>query len=136
MWLIRLRAIYGGDRIVTSIFGFLWLAVVASSVLAIVGATVTSIGNPPECLIVSTRKYDGASGICITVYDTLVFLAISYRLVSNSAKTQRQTLWEQTKALFSGSNLPAFPKALFTDGQMYYMCVSIYFLISRLISFC
>jgi hypothetical protein len=126
LWLNRLRAIYGGDRIVTFIFGVLWLAVVAASVtIPIGGAKTISLGNPPGCLVVSRAKYDSASGIVLAVYDTLVFLAISYRLVSNFMTTTQQTLWEQTKVLLSGSNLPAFSKTLFTDGQMYYMCVSI-----------
>jgi hypothetical protein len=127
LWLFRLRAIYGGDRIVTFIFGFLWLAVVVESVtVTIGGATVTSLDNPPRCFVLSAKNYDGASGIVVAVYDTAVFLAISYRLVSNFTRTQQQqTPWEQTKALFSGCNLPAFSRTLLTDGQMYYMCVSI-----------
>jgi hypothetical protein len=126
LWLFRLRAIYGGNRIVTFIFGSLWLALVGASVtLPIAGVITTSLENPPGCLVVRSKKYDGAFGIILTVYDTLVFLAISYRLASIFPKTEQQTQWEQIKALFSGSNLPAFSKTLFTDGQMYYLCVSI-----------
>jgi hypothetical protein len=125
LWLFRLRAIYGNDRTVTFIFGFLWLTVVGGSLtIPIGGAITTSLVNPTGCLVVRAKKYDSAAGIVLTVYDTLVFLAISYRLVSNFTKTQHQTPWEQIKALFSGSDLPAFSKTLLTDGQIFYMCVS------------
>jgi hypothetical protein len=63
-------------------------------------------------------------------YDTLVFSAISYRLVSNFTRTQ-QTPWDQIKALLSGSSLPAFSKTLFTDGQIYYMYVSVHLFSAR-----
>jgi hypothetical protein len=129
LWLFRLRAIYGGNRMVTFIFGFLWLAVAGASLtLPIGGGTTISLGNPAGCLLVSIKLYDGMSGIVLTVYDTLIFLAISYRLRlgSNCAQTQQLTPWEQIKAFFSGSNLPAFSKTLFMDGQIYYMCVSVH----------
>jgi hypothetical protein len=132
LWLVRLRAICGGDRIVTFIFGFLWLTVVGTSAaVTIGGATITSLGTPPKCVVIDAKRSDSALGIVLTVYDTLVFLTISYRLVSNFTATRQETLWEQTKALFSGSNLPAFSKTLFTDGQMYYMCASTCSLMSR-----
>jgi hypothetical protein len=133
LWLFRLRAIYGGNRIVTFVFGLLWLTVVGESVAVTIGGlSTTTVGNPPRCVVLSAKSYDGASGIVLAVYDTLVFLAISYRLVSNFTKTQQQqTPWEQFKALLNGSNLPVFSKTLLTDGQMYYMCVSICSLISR-----
>jgi hypothetical protein len=127
LWLFRLRAIYGGDRIVTFIFGSLWLAFLGASVtLPIGGVTTTSLENPPGCLIVRAKKYDAAFGIILTMYDTLVFLAISSRLVSNFTQAEQLTPWGLIKALFSGSNLPAFSKTLFTDGQIYYMCVSVH----------
>jgi hypothetical protein len=125
LWLVRLRAICGGDRIVTFIFGFLWLAIVGTSAaVTIGGATITSLGTPPQCVVMAAKRYDSALGLVLTVYDTLVFLAISYQLVSNFTATRQQTPWEQTKALLSGSNLPAFAKTLFTDGQKYYMCAT------------
>ncbi|KAJ7691885.1 hypothetical protein B0H17DRAFT_934565, partial [Mycena rosella] len=123
LWFFRLRAIYGGDRTVTFIFGFLWLAVAASTITLPIGATHTiSLANPTGCLVVSAPKaYESTPGVVLLVYDTLVFLAISFRLGTNFTQTQQQTPWTNIKALLSGSNLPAFSKSLFTDGQIYYM---------------
>ncbi|KAJ7337685.1 hypothetical protein DFH08DRAFT_784035 [Mycena albidolilacea] len=122
LFFLRLRAIWGGDRLITILFGFLWLAVLGSSTTVPISGTARSVGNPPECLIGHPKSYAGSPGIIITVHDTLVYFAISYRLVSNFSHLDgQQTRRVQLKALFSGSNLPAFSKSLFTDGQVYYM---------------
>ncbi|KAJ6566442.1 hypothetical protein B0H19DRAFT_940181, partial [Mycena capillaripes] len=121
LFFFRVRAIYGGSRAVTVIFGVLWLAVLATSITVPVSGRGTSIGDPPQCLSLARHgAHGGSSGITITIHDTIVFFAISYRLVANFAHAQ-QTRGDQVKELFSGASLPAFSKSLFMDGQMYYM---------------
>jgi hypothetical protein len=131
LFFFRVRAVYSGDRIVSAVFGFLWLAVLGSSITIPVGAGATSFGDPAVCIATRIEPYVGSSGIVLTVYDTLVFVAISYRLVSNFEGMQKQTRWERLTSLFTGANLPAFSKALLTDGQVYYLCVPIYFFLLR-----
>ncbi|KAJ7660625.1 hypothetical protein B0H17DRAFT_954025 [Mycena rosella] len=121
LFFFRVRAIYGGDRLVTAIFGFLWLAVLGSSLTNPFGVSAVKLGDPSECIVTRVEVYVGVSGIVLAVHDTLVFFAISYRLVSNFGQMQQQTWGTQLKMLFSGAHLPAFSKALFADGQMYYM---------------
>ncbi|KAJ7452239.1 hypothetical protein FB451DRAFT_1565956 [Mycena latifolia] len=94
LFFFRVRAIYGGSRVVTGIFGVLWLAVLATSITVPVSGRGTSIGDPPQCLTLARHgAHGGSSG----------------------------TRGDQVKELFSGASLPAFSKSLFTDGQMYYM---------------
>ncbi|KAJ7621847.1 hypothetical protein B0H17DRAFT_1290157 [Mycena rosella] len=121
LFFFRVRAIYGGNRLVTAIFGFLWLAVLGSSMTIPFGVSTVKLGDPSECIIAHVEVYVGASGIILTVHDTLVFFAISYRLVSTFGQMRQQAWGTQLKMLFSGAHLPAFSKALFADGQMYYM---------------
>ncbi|KAJ7660629.1 hypothetical protein B0H17DRAFT_846997, partial [Mycena rosella] len=121
LFFFRVRAIYGGNRLVTAIFGFLWLAVLGSSITIPFGVSAGKLGDPSECIVARVEAYVGASGITLAVHDTLVFFAISYRLVSDVEQMQQQTRGTQLKMLFSGTHLPAFSKALFADGQMYYM---------------
>ncbi|KAJ7686235.1 hypothetical protein B0H17DRAFT_848313, partial [Mycena rosella] len=139
LFFFRVRAIYGDDRIVTAIFGFLWLAVLGSSLTIPFGGAAVKLGDPSKCIIarVEVFTYVGASAIILTVHDTLVFFAISYRLVSNFG-TQEQTWCEQTwgtrlKMMFSGAHLPIFSKALFADGQMYYMITVVTNIVSMLL---
>ncbi|KAJ7189025.1 hypothetical protein C8R46DRAFT_1184262 [Mycena filopes] len=120
LFFFRVRAIFDGDRLATIIFGLLWLAVLGSSITIPIGGSAIGLGTPTECIVAHVSAYVGSSGIIITVHDTVVFFAISYRLVSNF-QVEQQTRGEKVKSLFSGSNLPAFSKALFMEGQMYYM---------------
>ncbi|KAJ7900628.1 hypothetical protein B0H14DRAFT_2556088 [Mycena olivaceomarginata] len=121
LFFFRVRAIYNNSPVVTTIFGVLWLAVLATSITVPVSGRGTSVGDPPQCLTLARHgAHGGSSGITITIHDTIVFFAISYRLVANFAHAQ-QTRGAQLKELFSGASLPAFSKSLFTDGQMYYM---------------
>lgn len=123
LFLFRARAIYGRGRLVTVVFGIFWLAVVATSITSLFAGSVTSFADPPQCIIKSVQSYARSSGIVITLYDTIVFLSISFRLVSTFRQTEPRTRKEKLIAWFSGADMPAFSKALLQDGQMYYMCV-------------
>ncbi|KAJ7301962.1 hypothetical protein DFH08DRAFT_759861 [Mycena albidolilacea] len=120
LFFFRVRAIYRASRLATLIFGFLWLSVLATSTTIPISGRAISFGDRPQCIVAHGAAYNGSSGVTITVHDTIVFFAISYRLVSNFAQ-EDQTRGEKIRGLFSGANLPAFSKALFNEGQMYYM---------------
>ena len=55
------------------------------------------------------------------IYDTLVFLAITWRLSRNSYDPGPNTLESGIKFLIFGDYLPVFSKALLRDGQAYYL---------------
>ncbi|KAJ7023377.1 hypothetical protein C8F04DRAFT_1401752 [Mycena alexandri] len=122
LFFFRVRAIFQRERIPTIIFGCLWLAVLASSISSTISSGAIGLGDPTVCVVAPRHvsAISGLAGIVLMVHDTVIFFAISYRLISNF-RGEQQTPGEQVKALFSGANLPAFPKSLFTDGQMYYM---------------
>ncbi|KAJ6593120.1 hypothetical protein B0H19DRAFT_1365279 [Mycena capillaripes] len=64
-------------------------------------------------------SYLGIAGTTLTLHDTSVFFAISFRLLSNSHI--EYTPGQRVQALFRGANLHALSKALLRDGQKYYM---------------
>lgn len=54
-----------------------------------------------------------------TVNDTLVFLAISYRILKH---TTRGDSWRaRAKSFLAGDGLPKLSKALLQGGQLYYL---------------
>lgn len=121
LFFFRVRAIYGKTRLVTVIFGLLWLGVAALSTTITFGGDAIPIGPTKYCLVSKLAPYVGASSIMVTVHDTAVFLAISYRLVTNTYVVHSHK--ELAKVLFSGAYLPSFSRSLFVDGQVYYMSV-------------
>ncbi|KAF7355967.1 hypothetical protein MVEN_00926100 [Mycena venus] len=119
LFFFRVRAIYNGRRAITLSFGLLWLCMVGGAITIPVSSSAVKIGS--SCVVTGLPTYVGANGLAMTVYDTSVFLAISYRLLANSRVEQSITPRETVRALFSGADLYAFSRSLFRDGQKYYL---------------
>lgn len=83
--------------------------------------TVINIGPTKYCINTSLRTYAGVAGITSVVHDTLVFMAISWRLMTNMHGEHR--FGTLVKGFVTGKYLPTFSKSLLQAGQLYYMCV-------------
>ena len=125
IFFLRLRALYKENFFVVRFFVFLWLSVLA-------GALTIPISNgqrvihllPHETFCLTTGDYPAYAGSAIiipAVYDTLIFLAISYRLYP-TYEVGRDTTWrERVELFFTGQGLPRLSKALLQGGQQYYL---------------
>lgn len=122
LFFFRVRAVFDGNRWVVGFFVFMWLAVVAGMLTVTAGVTGAAIGDTKYCLNSKVESYVGAASIIPLVNDTLVFLTITYRLVTNSH--MEYTLKDGFRTLVFGDYLPAFSRALLQDGQRYYLSVS------------
>ena len=70
----------------------------------------------------STRnEYLQLPSIVTTVSDTLVFLAITYRLAADTVTEETFCGWLRT--ILQGRGLYSLSKALMQSGQCYYLCV-------------
>jgi hypothetical protein len=105
---------------VTIVFGLMWLAVLGTSLIIPIATRGVNIGPTPYCSLGDLAPYAETIGLNPGLFDTAVFLAISYRLVGNTHVEYRS--WRQkARAFFTGAYLPSFSKSLFIDGQLYYM---------------
>ncbi|KAJ7473547.1 hypothetical protein FB451DRAFT_1249509 [Mycena latifolia] len=121
LFFFRVRAIYCHTRTVTFVFGALWIIELAACITIPFGTNGTNIGPTRYCTVGELAPFVGGAAIAPPVFDTAVFLAISFRLVGN---TDVAVSWsEKCRAIFMISRvyLPSFSKALFEDGQVYYM---------------
>jgi hypothetical protein len=100
----------------------LWLAVLGGCVAFIVDI-FEPIPDPaskvPICVNPGINHFVAAATIIPFINDTLVFLAISWRLSRNSYNTY--TFERGIRLLIFGDYLPVFSKALLQDGQAYYL---------------
>ncbi|KZT12693.1 uncharacterized protein LAESUDRAFT_668555 [Laetiporus sulphureus 93-53] len=119
LFFFRIRAVFSGNLYVQAFFFVVWLSVVAGSFTIIEAVKATNIGPTPYCLNASLKAYVSAAGITPLIHDTLVFLAISFRLVMNAHGDDRLTT--RVRTFWSGKYLPAISKALLQDGQAYYI---------------
>ena len=123
----RTRAVFDRSPWIAAFFFGLWLAVATSGMLVIFGidASGTNIGPRPAnyCTFDSgqPKLFVQIAATIPMINDTLVFLAISWRLYSNSYV--RPTLKNGLQILIFGDYLPRFSKAMLQDGQAYYLLV-------------
>ncbi|KAJ3511793.1 hypothetical protein NLJ89_g3893 [Agrocybe chaxingu] len=119
LFLIRIIAIFDRNKWVIVFFIFMWLSVVAGVLASTQGVLGAKIGPTRYCINVSMESYVSAGSIIPLVNDTFVFLAISWKLMKNSAISRPRI--GKIKAFFRGHYLPAFSKGLLQDGQVYYL---------------
>ncbi|KAF8141036.1 hypothetical protein K438DRAFT_1878785 [Mycena galopus ATCC 62051] len=120
LFFFRVRAIYGGTRAVTIIFGLMWIAVLATSIIIPIATIGVNIGPSCYCILVELMPYVGAVSITPGLFDTAVFVAISYRLMGNT-HVEYNSFKQKARAFFLGAYLPSLSRSLFVDGRVYYM---------------
>ena len=76
------------------------------------------------CLDPELNPFLMATIIISLINDTLVFLAITWRLLRNSYVEVPHTLRSGFRIVILGDYLPAFSKVLLKEGQAYYLLVS------------
>ncbi|KAF8154858.1 hypothetical protein B0H34DRAFT_718261 [Crassisporium funariophilum] len=119
LFFFRIRAVFDRNYLVIGFFAFMWLSVLAGCITVTRGVTGVNIGPTKYCLNFALEDYVSAAAIIPLVNDTLVFLAISWRLMANSHVDYN--VRAGVKTLMYGDYLPAFSKTLFQDGQAYYL---------------
>ncbi|KAF8199056.1 hypothetical protein BJ912DRAFT_950733 [Pholiota molesta] len=128
LFFFRLRAIYNKNNIIVGCFFVLWLGLLACTILIPVGILGGTIGPTKYCVDADVPNSAYAAIIAPLVHDTLVFIAISWRLIQNAHMDAGFKGGVQV-ALF-GKSLPAFSRGLLLDGQRYYLIT----LISNLVT--
>lgn len=122
LFFLRLRAVFLNNRIVVGIFAFLWLSTVAGSITVPLAVRGGHIGNTNRCINVEVKAFSSAAPVTNTVNSTLVFIAVSLRLLSaNSLRDQNQSRMRSFVKAESGSRIS---RALLQGGQLYYVYVS------------
>lgn len=121
----RIQAVYGRSPFIKGVFCVLWLGVLGTAIL--VPFVMQSISIAGECLPMDVNNYAAAGVVAATIYDSLVFFAISYRLITfHSPNDSWRT---RTRCLFRGEGLHETSKTLVKSGQIYYAYVhNLYFL--------
>ncbi|CAL1702868.1 unnamed protein product [Somion occarium] len=114
LFFLRVRAVFLGSRIALAVFGFLWLSTLTSLTMPF----GTKLGSTIVCGIGNVKPYTSAGYITLAVFDTTVFVAISWQILSmNLAETWRQ----RVRSFVGRDNMGQLSKALLQTGQSYYL---------------
>jgi DNA-binding IclR family transcriptional regulator len=98
----------------------MWLAVVGAASTAPLVVEWTSISSTGYCTDNVVKPFGVVSVIVPLVNDTLVLLAVTVGLVTNT-HLQEPSLKEGIRTVMFGDYLPAFSRAMLRDNQMYYL---------------
>ncbi|KAJ7167886.1 hypothetical protein C8R46DRAFT_1163219 [Mycena filopes] len=114
LFFLRARAIFNRNPYFVGFLFCAWLSVLGTAISISVPSAVqgANLGPTDFCLTISAKNYVAGTGITTTIHDTLIFLAISYRLFQNSGNV---------RAFITGQYLPQFSRAILQDGQLYYL---------------
>jgi len=116
---LRVRAVFNRNSYVVAFFAFMWIAVLGGSLTAIPGAGGANIGPTNYCVVTKAEPYLATAALIPLVNDTLLFLAISWRLMKNTH--MENSIQTRFRILAFGEYLLPFSKALLQDGQVYYL---------------
>ncbi|KAG2077122.1 hypothetical protein BDR04DRAFT_1067709 [Suillus decipiens] len=119
LFFFRVRAVYDRSKIVTIVFGILWLGTLGAAIALPFMLKGGHIGTTDYCI--QTSVSPGASAVVIinACSDTLIFLAISWRLARNNFGGES---WgTRIRSFYKGDGLPKLSKTLLQSGQAYYL---------------
>jgi len=125
LFFLRVRAVFLHARYITVVFGVLWLVAGALSILTVSSLRAAHIPKTRYCYDNTVKEYRSLPSIAIFIYDTPVFLAITWRLAANAVtdKTWRARIL----SIVNGKGLYSLSKALLQYGQIYYFATILFF---------
>ncbi|KAF5372173.1 hypothetical protein D9758_004996 [Tetrapyrgos nigripes] len=135
LFFFRVSALYHSHPYIRAIFFSFWIITVGltsvANLLYTDVATLSLPGMQTQCVPLKFQRiFALIPALAILLHDTLVFLAISYKLYMNAhlaeSSSNARGLGSRTGAFFfPGKKLPAFSRALLKDGQVYYLISSL-----------
>jgi hypothetical protein len=117
LFFIRLSAIYLGNKNVIAFFGVCWLGTFGCFLMESI--SMLSRYNRFNAASTMLVEHEDAAGfISNLIYDTFIYLAISWKLASFSVVSDR---WKgYLRSFVYGDGLFQLSKALLHSGQVYY----------------
>ncbi|THU86646.1 hypothetical protein K435DRAFT_683230, partial [Dendrothele bispora CBS 962.96] len=125
LFLLRVRAVFHGSPLVKKLFLLLWFAVAGTSSLDFLFVKAEhSTTDSKRCIFVHQEVIYSLVAISIAlIFDTMVYIAISYRLFKwfTLDENNHRSVRDRAKSLFIGKHLPVLGRSLLRDGQFYYL---------------
>jgi hypothetical protein len=118
LFFVRLCGVYSREKYVITFFGSCWLVLLGIFIFDTTTVLSQSSGgdNPPQCFVV--RSNDAWGYIATAVYDTLIYIAISWRLASFGVSDHWKS---RVRSFATGGGLSGLSKVLLQSGQAYYL---------------
>jgi hypothetical protein len=119
LFFLRVKAVYFHRRLPTIFFGFVWCVLLGLCFFAPMDLAATWREMTRNCQATELSGYLWSLSIANVIADTLVFIAISYRIMTLSHGVSTPA-----KTFFRGHGLSRLSKAILQGGQTYYLFVA------------
>ncbi|KZP10255.1 hypothetical protein FIBSPDRAFT_1051424 [Athelia psychrophila] len=130
LFFLRVRAVYLRSRYATALFGALWIVTVSSTIWASTTLRAEHNSSPAVnggCIMTGLQAVP--SPLTSTfVNDTLIFLAISYRLTTNAVTDGGRR--SRLMTIVKGKGLYSLSQLMLQTGQLYYFSTFLYFFVN------
>ncbi|KAF5354271.1 hypothetical protein D9756_007040 [Leucocoprinus leucothites] len=125
LFLQRVRALYTENSVVRLAFTLLWLAVsIVVSITVTIGVGAAHVPGTQYCHYLVVDRYTATAGFSWLFFDTLVFLAVSYWIISSHSGLNADVGPAISWVTFAkGQALPKLSRAVLQGGQQYYFIV-------------
>ncbi|KAF7334195.1 hypothetical protein MSAN_02380800 [Mycena sanguinolenta] len=120
LFYLRVIAVWHSNKIAYVVFFILLLGVPSASITAPLGVRAAHIGPTKQCITTSVPGNIEVAAIMPLVYDTAIFLAITYRILDNTAVAD-SPVRGPLRVFFGGTGLSALSHALLQSGQHFYL---------------
>jgi hypothetical protein len=121
LFFLRVKAVYGNNRIITIFFGFLLLVLFGLCFLIPLSTKSMHLPTTQICIIFQVEHYVAIPLGAHFVFNNLIFIAVSLRIISFSLVGG--TFSARMKSFFRGDGLSCLSKSVLYGGQLYYMSV-------------
>ena len=118
LFLRRVQAVWAGNQWISRISTVLWVFDWGSEFTIPTGVRAIHIPFTKHCIDSQLQPYVLASVIFPLVFDTFVFLAISYKVIIMHSNIDANVSWN---TIVSGKALPRLSRAILKGGQQYYL---------------
>jgi hypothetical protein len=122
LFFFRVQAIFYRNKLITTFFGALLFSLFGLSVLMPFTGRGEHIGTTQRCLPTKIEHFGALPVFLNSLMDTLIFIAISFHIVSYSLVGA--TFNARMRSFFRGAGLPSLSKSILQGGQLYYLFVT------------
>ncbi|KAJ6456251.1 hypothetical protein DFH09DRAFT_1013831 [Mycena vulgaris] len=118
LFFFRIAAVFNTNKPLVLFFLLAWIATLAGSIAVPFAIQGEHIASTSRCINTAVKSFVAAGTIANAITDTLIFVALSWRLSLNGMSPG---LSARSQSFVRGKGLPKLSKALLQSGQLYYL---------------
>ncbi|KAJ6465730.1 hypothetical protein C8R45DRAFT_1173338, partial [Mycena sanguinolenta] len=118
LFFLRVTAVWHRNKVVFVVFSILLLGILGAGLTIPIGVRAAHVGPTLQCIDTIVPDYTVIIAIMPLIYDTAIFLAITYRILAHTIVAD--SLVARLRVFVGGTGLSTLSQALLRSGQHFY----------------